>query len=137
MSENGSSASATIAGGASKRRMLESNPWIYKLDSENTFAGSTIAVMHSRIRTDPLGVVAIEEGVAMPSSSEMVDNLGRALQRNHESLSILGTRLHRGKQTPTQLEATRLSNCLGRPLERFLAAQSSLRGKKIFDVCMD
>jgi len=42
----------------------------------------------------------------------------------------LGTRLHKGKQTPTQLEATRL----GRPLERFLTAQSFLRGKKIATV---
>ena len=53
-------------------------------------------------------MVAIKEGIAMPSSSEMAANLGRALQRNHKSLSILGTRLHKGEQTPTQLEATRL-----------------------------
>lgn len=129
--EQGASAPIATLDGTPKKIKLDPNPRIYRLVLRGTFSGSTTVVVHSRIRSDALGVLTIEEGKSMPSSIEMATNLGKALRRNHMSLSILGARLQKGKQTAAQLEATRLSDCLGRPLGLFLDAQSLLRSKPI------
>ena len=115
-----------------KKPKVDAKYLVYKLVSCKTFTGSSVAIIHSRVSSDALGALTMEEGKTTPSALEMATNMGNALRQNHKSLSILGSRKQRGgKLLPDQLEATRLSKLYGKPLGRFLDHQAVLRGKNV------
>ena len=124
----------SIAGSSTEAKKLkvDAKPLVYNLASRISSTGSCVAVFCSRSSSEALGALTIEEGSSMPSPLEMATNMGNALQSNHKSLSILGSRKQRGgKLLPAQLEAIQLSKLHGTPLGRFLDCQAVLCGKTV------
>ena len=117
-------------GAGKKKKEADAAPFIYSILTRDS-PGGQIAIMHSRVSSDALGMLSIAVGMTMPSPLEMATNIGNALKRNDVSLSTLGSRGKNGMLSPTQCEAMRFKKILGAPLERFEACQAALSGHNV------